>query len=162
MKFCPWCGGSILDGAAFCVECGRDLPQKRQAEAAKAGKAATMPIDDEPVPLVTTFEDQPDGIPYKADHSRAADSAPTRQSEPREPPSSSDSFTEQAIGEPEEWQEEDEPDAPDSFSYYDDVPADAQAEIREGPDRKLILRIAMIGCAAAAVLLLAVLAMLYL
>ena len=28
MKYCPYCGASLLDGAAsFCTECGRPIPQ---------------------------------------------------------------------------------------------------------------------------------------
>lgn len=26
MKYCPFCGASLVDGAAFCMECGRTIP----------------------------------------------------------------------------------------------------------------------------------------
>lgn len=33
MKYCPYCGADIIDGAvSFCVECGKELPTKKQKE----------------------------------------------------------------------------------------------------------------------------------
>ncbi len=26
MKYCPYCGASLLEGAAFCMECGKTIP----------------------------------------------------------------------------------------------------------------------------------------
>lgn len=26
MKYCPFCGASLVEGAAFCMECGRTIP----------------------------------------------------------------------------------------------------------------------------------------
>ena len=36
MKFCPYCGASLLGGAAsFCPECGRQVPQQEPDRAAR-------------------------------------------------------------------------------------------------------------------------------
>ena len=33
MKYCPYCGADIIDGAvSFCVECGKELPVRKQKE----------------------------------------------------------------------------------------------------------------------------------
>ena len=35
MKYCPYCGASLLEGAAFCMECGKTIPiqyEKAQPE----------------------------------------------------------------------------------------------------------------------------------
>ena len=33
MKYCPYCGADIVDGAvSFCSECGKELPVKKQKE----------------------------------------------------------------------------------------------------------------------------------
>ena len=41
MKYCPYCGADIIDGAvSFCVECGKQLPsvpQKQKKEKRIAG-----------------------------------------------------------------------------------------------------------------------------
>ena len=32
MKYCPYCGANIVDGAAFCLECGSKLPVIKQKD----------------------------------------------------------------------------------------------------------------------------------
>lgn len=44
MTYCPYCGASILDDAAFCMECGKTIPlasaQKAEPEKANTRQAA--------------------------------------------------------------------------------------------------------------------------
>ena len=95
MKYCPYCGAELVDGAAsFCAECGKSLP----SAAAKV----------------------PDDSGYE----------PADKMEPKEP-----------APEPES---EEKPEDPDYDGYYDDIlPPDLDRQ-REGLDKKLIQRVAVI------------------
>lgn len=55
MKFCPYCGASLVGGAvSFCAECGRPLPGKGRKPAAKG--AARPPARSTRVPTQTSPE----------------------------------------------------------------------------------------------------------
>jgi len=45
MKYCPYCGVVLADGAApFCADCGKELPNKnRRSESQKAASPQTHP-----------------------------------------------------------------------------------------------------------------------
>jgi len=52
-------------------------------------------------------------------------------------------------------------DLDDAGDYYDDVPVSGRTHLKEGFDRKFALRIAMLGCAALAVIVLGIFVTLY-
>lgn len=40
MKYCPFCGASLVEGAAFCMECGRTVPVDAAAAEAQPARPA--------------------------------------------------------------------------------------------------------------------------
>lgn len=87
MKYCPYCGASLLDGAAsFCTECGRPIPQATALSSAdrhknddakkekrkrrkKAIRGSEIPQKDSTVPVNTPDDGYYDDI-LPADLSR--------------------------------------------------------------------------------------------
>lgn len=55
MKFCPYCGASLVGGAvSFCAECGKPLPEKDRKTA--AAKTARPPARKTKAPTRTAAE----------------------------------------------------------------------------------------------------------
>lgn len=45
MKYCPYCGADIIDGAvSFCVECGKELPVKKKQEENQEATPKRKPV----------------------------------------------------------------------------------------------------------------------
>ena len=40
MKYCPFCGASLVEGAAFCMECGRTIPVDAETAKVQSPKPA--------------------------------------------------------------------------------------------------------------------------
>lgn len=54
VKYCPHCGASVMDGAAFCMACGKRLPKAQHAIqrsiSLKKSKPENRPTKNNPVP----------------------------------------------------------------------------------------------------------------
>ena len=136
MKYCPYCGAELVDGAAsFCAECGKSLPSA----------AAKVPDDSGYEPADKMEPEQsgiskPEGreekqpvqkkerkLKRKSDRSKGKN---RKEKKPKEP-----------APEPES---EEKPEDPDYDGYYDDIlPPDLDRQ-REGLDKKLIQRVTVI------------------
>lgn len=47
MKYCPYCGASLLDGAvSFCSECGKQLPKSQSGETEEPKKTVSEPASE--------------------------------------------------------------------------------------------------------------------
>lgn len=113
MRYCPYCGASILDDAAFCMECG-----------------ATIPVS---------------GIPKEGPKQRA----PQTKQKKRKP-------------KPEKRQQNTPPPDPQDEGYdgyYDDTPTLDDGAFKEKLDKGLIKQIILVGTAAIAVVVLAIVLM---
>lgn len=74
MKFCPYCGASLIGGAvSFCTECGRPLPGSGQPEpkkrvvrppaSRKKKITPTPPVPPEPDPMDGHYDGYYDDVP---------------------------------------------------------------------------------------------------
>lgn len=130
MKYCPYCGASCIDDAAFCVECGKIIPehQSRQTQTAPAPDTAPSP------------QKKTKRLP---------------ELKRRKPRQQLDPLPSEAEAEPDRPVD---PDAGYDGYYNDVLPPDHDRELA-GADRKLIKRIVWVGVGALGIIGLAILAM---
>lgn len=108
MKYCPYCGADLPDGAvSFCVECGNALPSEKKKE---------EPITEKMKPV----------------KKRAGTKKRSRN--PTKPPRHMEKVTAK-----EEFAKEDDYDG-----YYDDILPVDEGRQREGIDRSMVKKIAIL------------------
>jgi len=132
MKFCPYCGAQIINGAAFCMHCGKAIPEKADP--------ILEPVSESIVP-------DPESQQYPGMHSEPT---PLRRRQRL--------YHEQ----PEEVIDQSEPVQIAYDGYYDDVLPTDESNGKEPLDKDLIKRIALVGAGALLIIGLAVLAMYFL
>ena len=137
MKFCPYCGAGFVDGALFCMTCGKPAPAEPDIQ-------STNP---EPVP-----EKNAEPKPVPEDPQSAPDPIP--ELKPRRPKYHDDDVSSSL---PENNEKSVQADPYDG--YYDDVTPNDESRGKEPIDRELIKRIGFVALGAAAVIAFAVLAM---
>ncbi len=157
MKYCPYCGTALVDGAvSFCMECGKELPIK------DAGRGISQSGDNEGVPQETaefsmeSEKEKADGkrsqkLLRKQNVTRAKEqSAKTKQRTLNLPEEERQAL--ELSKEPGQISETDPED--DYDGYYDDIlPAD-EGRFSEGMDKNLIKKV--IGIIGAVLLIVAV------
>lgn len=51
MKYCPYCGASLVGGAAsFCAECGKKIPAQKEAPQSKPKPKGKTSVRERPAP----------------------------------------------------------------------------------------------------------------
>ena len=135
MKFCPYCGADLLKGdAAFCVECGKQLSDSKEAP----------PINEQPVE-----NDAPaDSAASKATKKKSKEKKQKKKSQKKKP----EAAISEIMGEP----------VDDGYDgYYNDVLPPDLDRAKEGLDKELIKKIVALGVAVVFIIGLCV-AMMYL
>jgi hypothetical protein len=148
MKFCPYCGATLLGGAAsFCPECGKETPFGPKAPAKDAAQRHNA--DRRPP---NTGKKPPSG-------GRKPDRAAPPQKKPsankaRKPPSN------QAVKRPEPPRAP-KPDPRDEGydGYYDDVQPIDDGQTRDRTDPELLKRAVLIAAGALGIVILAAIVM---
>jgi hypothetical protein len=134
MKFCPYCGASLLGGAAsFCAECGKEVP---------AGEKRPQPERKSPAA----------GKRFPAGNHKSLKS---KKSKTRRPP---------PFRQDERQPGPEEPQGPDPRDegydgYYDDVQPIDDGQTRDRLDPELIKRAAFVAAGALGIIILAVILM---
>jgi len=139
MKFCPYCGAEFVDGALFCMSCGKPAPADPDTRSANPDPVPEK--NTEPVPVPENPKSVPD-----------SDSIP--ELKPRRPKYHDDDISSSL---PDHNEEPVQVDIYDG--YYDDVKPNDESRGKEPIDRELIKRIGFVGLGAAGVIAFAVLAM---
>jgi len=129
MKYCPHCGASIIERAAFCMECGKQIPAGLVPEP----KSAVVPEPERTSVSGTESLGERPSLVLKRKRSR---------------------YKEEPIDISVEEPINDQYDG-----YYDDVMPSDEIRRKEPVDRTLLKRIAIITMCAVAIICLAVLAM---
>ncbi len=154
MKFCPYCGASLLGGAvSFCAECGKPIPASSNTEKAEdpiLQRGPGLPRLDEQWEETIADERQP-----KASKNQLAAKKKKRPHPKRAPKKKSS--TPPVSPDEEEGPREDGYDG-----YYDDVRPIDNGHEKESMDPELIKKIIWVAAGAAAVITLAVTMMLLL
>ena len=145
MKYCPYCGTALADGAvSFCMECGKELPIK------DAGRVISQSDDNEGVHQETA-EFSMESEKEKADGKRSQKLLRKQNVTRKE---QSVKKKRQTLNLSEEEKQTLEPDPEDDYDgYYDDIlPAD-EGRFSEGLDKNLIKKV--IGIIGAVLLIVA-------
>ena len=148
MKFCPYCGATLVGGAvSFCAECGKGLPS-----------TASPP---EPVRDASTRQPTPERKPSSPPVKKPAASGrkPGRPAPfPRKPSQHRPSLS--RPGNVSEPQRKPKPDPNDGYDgYYNDVKPIDNGHIRDRTDPALIKRIVILSACAFVVVIFAVVLM---
>ena len=60
MKYCPYCGASLVGGAAsFCAECGKKIPTQTEAPQSKPKPKGKTSVRERPAPKQKRRSPQP-------------------------------------------------------------------------------------------------------
>lgn len=130
MKYCPFCGATLLGSAAsFCAECGKQIPKSPQPEPSEPTTHPEPTQANAPTADKASRKQRGKSI-WKKKASRKDQSPP--QLDPQD----------------------------DGYDgYYDDVPPLDNGHEREGLDAETIKKVALIVGGAALIILLSILAM---
>lgn len=86
MRYCPYCGASLLDDAAFCMECGKTIPistappkEKTKPKAPQARKKKRKKRRTKPAPQAAPKEYRDDGYDGYYDDTPTADEGAFRE-----------------------------------------------------------------------------------
>ena len=141
MKFCPYCGATLLGGAAsFCAECGKPVPN------------AAQPLSD----TEDAVDTQKPELPVSKQHKKATESHRSKKkgkvsTRSNAPEKEKRTKTHQSVTEAKANTGEDGYDG-----YYDDVRPMDNGHERERMDPELIKRIALVGGGAVLIIGLAI------
>lgn len=149
MKYCPYCGTILVDGAvSFCMECGKKLPIKDE-ESSVAQNNDHDGVLQETVRLGTESQKEKTSgkrsqkSPQKQNFSRVKKQITKKKRRPPELPEE-ESQSIEPKKEPEQISETDPED--DYDGYYDDILPVDEGRFSEGMDKNLIKKvIAIIG-----------------
>lgn len=140
MKYCPYCGAVLLDGAvSFCSECGKALPDglvqhQNQVPSTETSVQQLQPDNSE----TSITEAAADTIQEEKAASKKKDSLEKRKKKQKKRRSRRKS----------DRQPEEEPKDDGYDGYYDDVlPVDA-GRMAEGMDQELIKKIVLLAVSA--------------
>lgn len=137
MKFCPYCGTVFVDGALFCMSCGKQAPPDSDVQ-------LTDPVSEKDVDAEPT----PENLTSVPDSNSILELKPKR-------PKYHDDDIHSSLSEKSE-----KPVQTETYDgYYDDVKPSDESSGKEPIDRELIKRIGFLALGAAAVIAFAVLAM---
>lgn len=137
MKYCPYCGAELVDGAAsFCAECGKSLPS-----------AASSKVTDDTVSESTIKTERSQSEPSMPDETEEKQPAKKKKQKQKKK-SARAKGKDRKVKKPKEplpeTEAEEQHEDPDYDGYYDDIlPPDLDRQ-REGLDKKLIQRVAVI------------------
>ncbi len=147
MKYCPYCGATLLGGAvSFCAECGKPIPGVSQAQPVEQSlEEAAIPKQDSPESQTQAAKAPVKAKPKKQPRKERSSKKEKRRKE--RPPVA-----------------ETEPDPQDEGydGYYNDVRPVDNGHERERMDPELIKRIALVGGGAVLIIGLAIVMMLLL
>lgn len=130
MKYCPYCGASLVDSAAsFCAECGKKIEKTGSSNQEGLSGISTPP--PEPVHPASRHDPLPNRLKRILFKKKERYPAVKKRSKPDDEP-------------PTETSPRDE----DYDGYYDDVAAADNGHTREKIDPELIKRIVMVGAGA--------------
>lgn len=136
MKYCPYCGAELVDGAAsFCAECGKSLPSVVAKVPDDSGYEPADKMEPE-----QSGPSKPEGREEKQPVQKK-ERKQKRKSDRSKRKNRKEKKPKELSPEPES---EEKPEDPDYDGYYDDIlPPDLDRQ-REGLDKKLIQRVAVI------------------
>lgn len=78
MKYCPYCGASLLDDAAFCMECGKSIPVSKSTPGEQARpKAPQVRKQKRKKPPQKSKAPAPAGAPQDVGYDGYYDDTPT-------------------------------------------------------------------------------------
>lgn len=145
MKYCPYCGTVLIDGAvSFCTECGKALPvSEKKEEIPEKSNQSEQQGKSEPQQEIqhekkSRRRQKRKPLSGEKVKERKVDRMGERQIKPLEPPKSPKQQSEPSAV-PKSSQQEDDYDG-----YYDDIlPAD-EGRLSEGIDRELVKKIVLI------------------
>lgn len=144
MKYCPYCGTVLIDGAvSFCMECGKKLPIKDEENGISQNndhneatpKAAGLGTESQ---KEKTSGKRSQKSPQKQNFSRVKKQTTKKKRRPPELPEEKS----QSVEPKKEPEQISEPDPEDDYDgYYDDIlPAD-EGRFSEGMDKNLIKKV---------------------
>lgn len=144
MKYCPYCGATLLGGAAsFCAECGKETPSAEKHPEPEPEKTPYINADRKP---------QAAGKRFPAGNHKAIKS---KKSKNRRPPPFQQPNRQQAPAEVEGSDPRDE----GYDGYYNDVTPIDDGQTRDRVDPELIKRMAFIAAGALVIIIFAVILM---
>ena len=138
MKYCPYCGTVLVDGAvSFCAECGKELPVSEKKQDIPEKSNHSEPRQDKQHEKKSRRTQKAKPLHGEKVKEREVDKTSERQIKPLEPPQRPK-------------QQSESPAVMSSISeddydgYYDDIlPAD-EGRFSEGIDRELVKKIVLI------------------
>lgn len=147
MKYCPYCGTVLVDGAvSFCMECGKKLPIKDEGSGISRNNDHDEAVQEATGSGIQSQKEKISGkrsqkSPQKQNFSRVKKQTTKKKWRPSELPEEESQSVEQAK-EPEQISETGPED--DYDGYYDDIlPAD-EGRFSEGMDKNLIKKVIVI------------------